>query len=134
MSSDTEPTTTSPDKLPTPEVADLAPVTSTVTTPTINDNHINSASSTNDGDRTGHSSAPCPTTPTMIVPADHPTVAEDEAYPPNDACAMSPRRTSEETEGMGRKARLSVQEYVHSLNAQIYARPQFQIFTNLNVF
>ncbi|MCJ1476341.1 hypothetical protein MMC13_005007 [Lambiella insularis] len=115
MSAD-EPTITSFDRVPTPEVAVSAPVISMATETTAKNEGIKPASPVNGGDRAGRSRNPRPASPSMIVPADHPGVDEEEAYPPDDARAISPQRTTEGAEEMGRDARLSVQK--HARQAQ----------------
>ena len=51
---------------------------------------------------------------TMIVPADHPDVeGKDEEYPPYDARAMSPRRSSADTDKMVEETRRIVERYVY---------------------
>lgn len=53
---------------------------------------------------------------TMIVPADSPDIElKEETYPPYDARAMSPRRSSAETDRMIAASRQAVQEYVLTL-------------------
>lgn len=53
---------------------------------------------------------------TSIVPRDHPDVEiRNEVFPPNDARAMSPRRSSLEIEKLGEDARRSLQLWVISL-------------------
>ncbi|KAL9028587.1 MAG: hypothetical protein Q9196_003076 [Gyalolechia fulgens] len=46
----------------------------------------------------------------MIIPRDAPTEAPPQEFPPDDARAMSPRRSSEETEKMLLSARLSIEK------------------------
>ncbi|KAI4208276.1 MAG: hypothetical protein LQ346_000156 [Caloplaca aetnensis] len=46
---------------------------------------------------------------TMIIPRDAPTAAPAKEFPPDDARAMSPRRSSEETDKMLVNVRLSIQ-------------------------
>ncbi|KAL8725511.1 MAG: hypothetical protein Q9181_006395, partial [Wetmoreana brouardii] len=46
---------------------------------------------------------------TMIIPRDAPTEGPKQDFPPDDARAMSPRRSSEETEKMLIGARLSLE-------------------------
>jgi len=51
---------------------------------------------------------------TMIVPHDHPNIEMKEvSFPPNDARAMSPKRSSAETGRMIIGSRLAIQKYVH---------------------
>ncbi|KAL8692548.1 MAG: hypothetical protein Q9218_002441 [Villophora microphyllina] len=47
---------------------------------------------------------------TMIIPRDAPTEGPKQEFPPDDARAMSPRRSTEETEMMVASARLSLQK------------------------
>ncbi|KAL8903543.1 MAG: hypothetical protein Q9207_003848 [Kuettlingeria erythrocarpa] len=47
---------------------------------------------------------------TMIIPRDAPTTAPAKDFPPDDARAMSPRRSSEETDRMLVNVRLSIQQ------------------------
>lgn len=49
---------------------------------------------------------------TIIIPREADVTTPLRDYPPDDARAMSPRRSSSETEKLGNDARLSVQEYV----------------------
>ncbi|KAL2055716.1 hypothetical protein ABVK25_003960 [Lepraria finkii] len=54
---------------------------------------------------------------TMIIPADHPDVeGKDEEYPPHDARAMSPRRSSADTDKMVEETRRIVES--HALEKQ----------------
>ncbi|KAL8871416.1 MAG: hypothetical protein Q9174_002740 [Haloplaca sp. 1 TL-2023] len=51
---------------------------------------------------------------TMIIPRDAPTVAPKKEFPPDDARAMSPRRSIEETEKIGVDVSASVhQDYLN---------------------
>lgn len=53
---------------------------------------------------------------TNIIPRDHPHVElEDEHFGPDDARAMSPRRTSEDVERLSQETRRSLQAYVAPL-------------------
>lgn len=48
-----------------------------------------------------------------IVPGDHPDIGTcDEEFPPDDARAMSPRRSSAEVEKLGEDARRALQMFV----------------------
>lgn len=63
---------------------------------------------------------------TNIVPRDHPDVElRTEAYPPNDARAMSPRRSSEEIEKLGEDARRALQLWVVFLNVFFFHHRKF---------
>ena len=64
----------------------------------------------------------------MIVPADQLTIDAQEAFDPDDARAMSPRRTSAECDEMSDTARLSVREYV-TFSYRIQLNNQYKIFT-----
>ena len=49
---------------------------------------------------------------TNIIPRDHPDVElREESFPADDARAMSPRRSSHETEKLGQDTRKAVQRY-----------------------
>ncbi|MCJ1287273.1 hypothetical protein MMC26_006621 [Xylographa opegraphella] len=81
-----------------------------------------SDSDNQNNDRTGRSSTPrpAPSTPhssSMIVSADQPTVDNEETFSPDDARAMSPRRSSAECDEMSDAARSSVRE--HARQAQL---------------
>lgn len=53
---------------------------------------------------------------TNIVPRDHPDIEmKEENYPPDDARAMSPRRSSVEIEKIGAEARKALQRYTFPL-------------------
>lgn len=61
---------------------------------------------------------------TMIVPHDHPDIElKGESFPPNDARAMSPKRSSAETGRMIIGSRLAIQRYVRTPTTNI--RPIF---------
>lgn len=47
---------------------------------------------------------------TIIIPRDAPTQGPKREFPPDDARAMSPRRSTEETEMMVKTARLSLEK------------------------
>lgn len=53
----------------------------------------------------------------MIVPTDHPNIESvtPREYPPDDARAMSPRRTNEKLTGMCEGAREKIQRYFSPL-------------------
>ncbi|MCJ1436835.1 hypothetical protein MMC27_006217 [Xylographa pallens] len=85
-----------------------------VDSPSDNDNQSN--------DRAGRSSTPRPApsiphSSSMIVSADQPTVDNQDTFGPDDARAMSPRRSSAECDEMSDAARLSVRE--HARQAQL---------------
>ena len=49
----------------------------------------------------------------MIIARDNPNVEiQNETYPPDDARAMSPRRSISDTEKLGEETRASVKRYV----------------------
>ncbi|MCJ1464933.1 hypothetical protein MMC07_003548 [Pseudocyphellaria aurata] len=59
---------------------------------------------------------------TNIVPRDHPEVEiREERFPPGDARAMSPRRTSVEMEKLGRDTRLELQNHARTLQSGLDA-------------
>ncbi|KAL8634848.1 MAG: hypothetical protein Q9228_007597 [Teloschistes exilis] len=58
---------------------------------------------------------------TMIIPRDAPTNGPKVEYPPDDARAMSPRRSTEETELMVKTARLSLQNRVKEMQSGLAA-------------
>jgi len=66
---------------------------------------------------TSHPAATLPRSSSMIVPAGHPTVDTQDTFDPDDARAMSPRRSSAECDEMSNAARLSVRE--HARQAQL---------------
>ncbi|MCJ1401906.1 hypothetical protein MMC11_005123 [Xylographa trunciseda] len=73
-------------------------------------------------DRAGRSTIPrpasvLPSPSSMIIPADQPTVDNQDTFEPDDARAMSPRRSSAECDEMSNAARLSVRE--HARQAQL---------------
>lgn len=50
---------------------------------------------------------------TNIVPRDHPDIEiKEESFPPHDARAMSPRRTSAEMEKIGAETRKTLERYI----------------------
>ena len=56
----------------------------------------------------------------MIIPADHPDVeGKDEEYPPHDARAMSPRRSSADTDKMVEETRRIVERYVIPFRSEV---------------
>jgi hypothetical protein len=59
---------------------------------------------------------------TNIVPRDHPNIEmRDEKFAANDARAMSPRRTSLETEKLGEDTRRSLQMHARTLQSGLNA-------------
>lgn len=59
---------------------------------------------------------------TIIIPRDSPNVelsSNEEVYEEGDARAMSPRRSSDEIEGMGEEARTQMEEQAKSLQANL---------------
>ncbi|MCJ1353026.1 MAG: hypothetical protein MMC33_003010 [Icmadophila ericetorum] len=58
---------------------------------------------------------------TIIIPRDSDVQTPLRDYPPDDARAMSPRRSSSETEKLGNDARLSVQEHARNLQSGLIA-------------
>ncbi|MCJ1291697.1 hypothetical protein MMC34_003242 [Xylographa carneopallida] len=75
-----------------------------------------------DNNRAGRSSIPRPAPPmphssSMIISADEPTVDNQDTFGPDDARAMSPRRSSAECDEMSDAARSSVRE--HARQAQL---------------
>ncbi|KAL8942033.1 MAG: hypothetical protein Q9216_001886 [Gyalolechia sp. 2 TL-2023] len=58
---------------------------------------------------------------TMIIPRDAPVEAPPQEFPPDDARAMSPRRSSEETEKMLVSARLSIEKRAQDMQSGLAA-------------
>ncbi|KAL9006866.1 MAG: hypothetical protein Q9188_000397 [Gyalolechia gomerana] len=58
---------------------------------------------------------------TMIIPRDAPTEAPPQQFPPDDARAMSPRRSSEETDKMLVSARLSIEKRAQDMQSGLAA-------------
>ncbi|KAL8830916.1 MAG: hypothetical protein Q9170_005518 [Blastenia crenularia] len=58
---------------------------------------------------------------TMIIPRDAPTQAPPQDFPPDDARAMSPRRSSEETDKMLVSARLSIEKRAQDMQSGLAA-------------
>ncbi|KAI4129729.1 MAG: hypothetical protein LQ338_002113 [Usnochroma carphineum] len=58
---------------------------------------------------------------TMIIPRDAPTEAPPQEFSPDDARAMSPRRTSEETDQMLVSARLSIEKRAQDMQSGLAA-------------
>ena len=99
----------------------VQPPNSIISSSATGSNYISSLSSDADDTDSDHSVtlAPRPRldvrrpSGTSIVPRDHPDVEiRTEAFPPNDARAMSPRRSSWEIEKLGEDARRSLQLWV----------------------
>ncbi|MCJ1453833.1 hypothetical protein MMC28_004182 [Mycoblastus sanguinarius] len=58
----------------------------------------------------------------MIVPHDHPDIEiQNETFPPGDARAMSPKRSSEETDRIIGRSRLAVQNHCAELQSSLSA-------------
>ncbi|MCJ1257570.1 hypothetical protein MMC24_005396 [Lignoscripta atroalba] len=135
MAATTNSTSPSLDITPIPSMASPAVTTTSSTThPTSNldsDGPSNTSSDNDEHDtqrisRSLHVSRPKfgsrKSSGTIIVPRDHPHVqAQHEEYPPEDARAMSPRRSSEETEKLGQETRIAVQEHARSLQSGLNA-------------
>ncbi|KAL8721324.1 MAG: hypothetical protein Q9225_001984 [Loekoesia sp. 1 TL-2023] len=58
---------------------------------------------------------------TIIIPRDAPTEAPPQEFPPDDARAMSPRRSSEETDKMLVNARLSIEKRAQDMQSGLAA-------------
>ncbi|KAL9601270.1 MAG: hypothetical protein Q9219_002675 [cf. Caloplaca sp. 3 TL-2023] len=57
----------------------------------------------------------------MIIPREAPTEAPPQDFPPDDARAMSPRRSSEETDKMVVSARLSIEKRAQDMQSGLAA-------------
>ncbi|KAA6415307.1 MAG: hypothetical protein FRX48_00022 [Lasallia pustulata] len=114
---------TSSDTIPLPSIADPLPRPTPDSTPS------STVSSDNEHARMGRASLPSRpklssrhASSTNIVPLTHPSVeTRHEAYPPDDARAMSPRRSSEETAKIGQETRVAVQEHARVLQSGLSA-------------
>lgn len=100
-----------------------------VTTPTENTSSSNSSSASNDP---GHLriQAPVPQRPRLlsrkssgplVIPRDHDVGPVDIQFGPDDVRAMSPRRTSEDIEAMGREAREELRRQAKALQDSLLA-------------
>ncbi|KAL8661402.1 MAG: hypothetical protein Q9202_005644 [Teloschistes flavicans] len=58
---------------------------------------------------------------TIIIPRDAPTQGPKREFPPDDARAMSPRRSTEETEMMVKTARLSLENRAKEMQSGLEA-------------
>ncbi|KAL9579293.1 MAG: hypothetical protein Q9212_005189 [Teloschistes hypoglaucus] len=58
---------------------------------------------------------------TIIIPYNAPTIGPKVVYPPDDARAMSPRRSVEETEEIAKIARLSLENRVKEMQSGLAA-------------
>ncbi|KAL8777723.1 MAG: hypothetical protein Q9213_007738 [Squamulea squamosa] len=58
---------------------------------------------------------------TNVIPREAPTEAPPQQFPPDDARAMSPRRSSEETDKMLVSARLSIERRAHDMQSGLEA-------------
>ncbi|MCJ1430221.1 hypothetical protein MMC29_008138 [Sticta canariensis] len=116
-------TTSPPDS--TPVLPDANPATMPIiTTTTTNSSTAPSIFSSSDMEDAETDTSTTLTRPTLdrrkssgtiIVPRDHPDVEiREEHFPPGDARAMSPRRTSVEVEKLGRDTRLALQKATFS--------------------
>ena len=103
----------------TPSLAEPSTATPTIATAESNQTSLNSSDGEEDGRSRSNSRTLRPrlgtrkSSGTMIVPADHPDVEiKEESYPADDARAMSPRRSSADTERMVQEARQVAETYV----------------------
>ena len=103
----------------TPSLAEPSTATPNLATAESNQTSTNSSEGEEDGRSRSNSRTLRPhvgtrkSSGTMIIPADHPDVEiKEESYAADDARAMSPRRSSADTERMVQEARQVAETYV----------------------
>ncbi|KAI4143455.1 MAG: hypothetical protein LQ341_002916, partial [Variospora aurantia] len=115
MASTSDPSTDPFEKSSIPSITESKPLSVATTIPTTPTSQPRSNNSTdtdevsNPGKLTRPRLSQRKSSGTMIIPRDAPTEAPSKEFPPEDARAMSPRRSSEETDKMLIKARLSIE-------------------------
>ncbi|KAL6714074.1 hypothetical protein ACLMJK_008568 [Lecanora helva] len=108
----------------------IPPIAEPTTLPTTNDTSNQTSTSTSDvEEQSKHPNLPVrprlgtrKSSGTMIVPADHPEIElKEETFPPNDARAMSPKRSSAETDRMIGSSRQAIQSHANELQSGLNA-------------
>ncbi|KAL8973370.1 MAG: hypothetical protein Q9197_002396 [Variospora fuerteventurae] len=127
MASTSDPSTDPFEKSSIPSITESKPLSVATTIPTSPASLTRSNNSTdtdeisNPGKLTRPRLSQRKSSGTMIIPRDAPTEAPSQEFPPEDARAMSPRRSSEETDKMLIKARLSIEKRAQDMQSGLAA-------------
>ncbi|KAI4119057.1 MAG: hypothetical protein LQ345_000977 [Seirophora villosa] len=127
MASTSDPSTDPFQPTPVPSITESKPfpIATTFSTPPASQSNSNTSTDTDELSTPSKLARPRlsqrKSSGTMIIPRDAPTEAPAQDFPPEDARAMSPRRSSEETDKMLVSARLSIERRAQDMQSGLAA-------------
>ncbi|KAI4249627.1 MAG: hypothetical protein L6R40_000416 [Gallowayella cf. fulva] len=108
-----------------PSIVKSDPVSTSLPTPPSSQSNSGTSTDTDDTPNPSHLARPQlvsrKSSGTNIIPREAPTAAPPQNFPPDDARAMSPRRSSEETDKMLVSARLSIERRAQDMQSGLDA-------------